>query len=60
MKTVQQAEKLTGLKTSTICKWARLKNQPKLGKGMYLLSDKFIDFLYTIKGRKSGKRKILN
>lgn len=59
MITVQKARELTGLKTSTICKWAKKRNQPMLGKGMYLLNEKFINFLKTrVKPRR--RRKIIH
>lgn len=56
MNTVQDVVKKTGLKTATVCKWAKKKNMPMIGKGMYLLNDKFIHFLKTnIKPRNRNK-----
>ena len=54
--TVRKAVKQTGLKTATVCKWAKKKNQPMIGKGMYSLTPKFLRFLKTIKPRNRRKK----
>lgn len=49
--TVKDAMKITGLSQSTIITWAKRKDQGMIGKGMYMLSPDFIDFLKTLKPR---------
>ena len=54
--TVEKAMKITGLAQPTINKWAKIKNQKMIGKGMYNLSPEFIDFLKTRKPKKRNKK----
>lgn len=53
--TVEKAMEITGLSQPTISKWAKIKKQKKIGKGMYCLSPDFIEFLKKLKPRSRRK-----
>jgi hypothetical protein len=49
---VKKASEITGLSICTICVHAKRKNIPMFGSAAYLVSERFLEYLKTLKPKK--------
>ena len=56
-RTVKEAAKITGLSIVTINVHAKKRNEPMFGKCAYIVTDEFLDYLFTLKPKDRKKVK---